>query len=66
MILMRANPVQGPATFWAQKATRATRFSRCISGPKSLDFQGPPLPMALVMNFQAFKAVAKGVLFMCI
>ncbi len=55
MILMRANPLQGPATFWA----------RCHTEPKSLDFQGPPLPMALVMDFPAFEAVYKGVLFRC-
>ncbi len=56
MILMRANPLQGPATFWA----------RCHTGSKSLDFQGPSLPMALVMDLQAFKAEGKGAFSRCI
>jgi hypothetical protein len=35
-----------------------TRFARAISGPeKSLDFQGPPLPMPLVMMLHPSKSL---------
>jgi hypothetical protein len=35
-----------------------TRFTRAISGPKkSLDFQGPPLPMPLVSDVAPLKII---------
>ncbi len=34
----------------------APRFARChFRAPKSLDFQGPPIPMALVMDLPVSK-----------
>jgi hypothetical protein len=34
-----------------------TLFARAISGPKSRDFQGPPLSMPLVMMLHAYRAI---------
>jgi hypothetical protein len=49
MILSGANPLLGPLE--EVKGPNGTRFARCnYRAPKSLDFQGPPLPVALVMD----------------
>jgi hypothetical protein len=56
-ILMRANPFRG--TFWKGWALKIETFlglnmttskAYAICSPKSQDFQGPSLPMALVMD----------------
>jgi hypothetical protein len=37
-------------------ATNGTPLPVAILGPKSIDFHGPPLPMALKMNLPASKS----------
>jgi hypothetical protein len=43
------------STFWAQMALAALYI---ISGPKSLDFQGPLLPMPLEMDVARSKIIS--------
>ncbi len=57
MILMRENPLLGPLEGVGPEnldffGPKWSRLSRChFRAQKSLNFQGPPLPMALEMDF---------------
>jgi hypothetical protein len=57
-IVNSLNPAReggGVVTFLGPKGTR---FALChFRSQKSLDFQGPPLPMALEMDFPASKSL---------
>ncbi len=51
MILMGANPLLGPWKSQLLRAQMGTRFAGChFRTQKSLDFQGPPLSMALEID----------------
>ena len=63
MIMMRENPLLGPLEgmgpenldFFGQNGTC---FARChLRAQKSLDFQGPALPMAFETDFPATKSL---------
>jgi hypothetical protein len=57
-MLMRDNSFGGPLEGWALKIEAFLGFARChFRAQKSLDFQGPPLPMALEMDFPALKSL---------
>jgi hypothetical protein len=43
-----------PVPFWAKMELA---LLVAISGPKSLNFQGPPFPMALVMDIAHIKII---------
>ncbi len=65
MIFMMENPVRGPLegvgpeikTFWGPEM--AMSEASTIWAQKSRDFQGPPLPMAWVMDFPASQSKIK-------
>jgi hypothetical protein len=53
MILMWANPLQGPLEGWTLKIKTIygnEHEASAIRAPESRDFQGPPRPMALVID----------------
>ncbi len=52
MVLRGATSLLGAFNFLGPNGTR---FAGAISGPKSLNFQSPPLPMPLVMMLHPSK-----------
>jgi hypothetical protein len=63
MILIRKNSLLRPLEGVCPKnldflGPNGTPFTRChLQGPKSLDFEGPPLSMALEMDLPTSKAL---------
>jgi len=64
MILMWANPLQGPLEGWAMKIKTIygnEHEASAIRAQESRDFQGPPRPIALVIDLPSSRGEGEAV-----